>query len=106
MELQVFKNGQFGEVRTMEVSGEVYFNNSDVCKILEIGNPSQALKRLKQDGVISNEVTDSLGRKQEMKFVSEAILQASFQVRKKKQKISLIGSLAKFCPLFVSMALI
>lgn len=85
MELQVFKNGQFGEVRTMEVSGEVYFNNSDVCKILEIGNPSQALKRLKQDGVISNEVTDSLGRKQEMKFVSESnFYKLVFQSKKKE----------------------
>lgn len=85
MELQVFKNGQFGEVRTMEVSGEVYFNNSDVCKILEIGNPSQALKRLKQDGVISNEVTDILGRKQEMKFVSESnFYKLVFQSKKKE----------------------
>ena len=85
MGLQVFKNGQFGEVRTMEVSGEVYFNNSDVCKILEIGNPSQALKRLKQDGVISNEVTDSLGRKQEMKFVSESnFYKLVFQSKKKE----------------------
>lgn len=72
MELKVFKNEKFGEVRTIIVENEPYFNNSDVCKILEIGNPSQALKRLKQDGVISNEGIDSIGRIQEMKFISES----------------------------------
>ena len=85
MELQVFKNEQFGEVRTTEVDNEIYFNNADVCRVLEIGNPSQALKRLNEDGVISNEVIDSLGRKQEMKFISEAnFYKLVFQSRKEE----------------------
>ncbi len=29
MELQIFKNEQFGEVRTAEVNQEVYFNLKD-----------------------------------------------------------------------------
>ena len=56
-----------------------------MCKILDINNPSQALKRLKQDGVITNEVIDGLGRKQDMKFVSESNLyKLIFQSKKKE----------------------
>ncbi|HEQ3639603.1 MULTISPECIES: ORF6C domain-containing protein [Streptococcus] len=73
------------EVRTVTINNEPYFSNSDVCRILEISNPSQALKRLKSDGVISNEVIDNLGRTQEMKFVSESNLyKLIFQSKKKE----------------------
>ncbi|CRS95771.1 Antirepressor [Streptococcus equi subsp. equi] len=73
------------EVRTVTINNEPYFSNSDVCRILEINNPSQALKRLKADGVISNEVIDSLGRKQKMKFVSESNLyKLIFQSKKQE----------------------
>lgn len=73
------------EVRTVTIDNDPYFSNADVCKILEINNPSQALKRLKQDGVITNEVIDGLGRKQYMKFVSESNLyKLIFQSKKKE----------------------
>ncbi len=42
MELQIFKNEQFGEVRTADIKGEVYFNLNDCCKILELSNPRNA----------------------------------------------------------------
>nr|DAF17197.1 MAG TPA: repressor domain protein [Caudoviricetes sp.] len=73
------------EVRTVTIDNNPYFSNADVCKILDINNPSQALKRLKQDGVITNEVIDGLGRKQDMKFVSESNLyKLIFQSKKKE----------------------
>lgn len=73
------------EVRTVTIDNDPYFSNADVCKILDINNPSQALKRLKQDGVITNEVIDDLGRKQDMKFVSESNLyKLIFQSKKKE----------------------
>ena len=73
------------EVRTVTIDNDPYFSNADVCKILDINNPSQALKRLKQDGVITNEVIDGLGRKQDMKFVSEGNLyKLIFQSNKKE----------------------
>lgn len=62
-ELSVFKNEEFGEVRTVTIDGEPWFCMIDVCKALEIGNVSQAKTRLNQDGVISNEVIDNIGRK-------------------------------------------
>lgn len=73
------------EVRTVTIDNDPYFSNADVCKVLDINNPSQALKRLKQDGVITNEVIDGLGRKQDMKFVSESNLyKLIFQSKKKE----------------------
>lgn len=85
MNVQVFNNEEFGQVRTIEIDGMVYFSNTDVCGALEINNPSQALKRLRKDGVISNEVIDNLGRKQVMKFISESNLyKLIFQSKKKE----------------------
>lgn len=48
-ELQIFRNETFGEVRTLEVNGEPWLVAADVCKALEISNPTDALKRLDDD---------------------------------------------------------
>ena len=64
-ELQIFKNEEFGEVRTKSINDEPYVCLSDVCKILEIKNARQLKTRLNQDGVISNDIIDNLGRKQQ-----------------------------------------
>jgi prophage antirepressor-like protein len=37
-ELEVFKNEDFGEVRTVLVDGEPMFCLADVCRILDISN--------------------------------------------------------------------
>lgn len=82
-ELQIFKNKDFGEVRTSIINNEPYFNLNDVCRILEINNPSQAKTRLNGDGVISNEVIDNIGRRQQANFINESNLyKLIFQSRK------------------------
>ena len=82
-ELQIFKNNEFGEVRTKVINNEPYFSLNDVCRILEINNPSQAKTRLNKDGVISNEVIDSMGRTQQANFINESNLyKLVFQSRK------------------------
>lgn len=48
-EIQVFNNEQFGEVRTVMQNGAPWFVAADVCKCLEIGNPSDAIGRLEMD---------------------------------------------------------
>ena len=48
-EIQLFNNDEFGQVRVVEIDGEPWFVAADVCRILEIGNPSQALTRLDDD---------------------------------------------------------
>lgn len=82
-ELQIFKNDEFGEIRTKEVNSKPYVCLADVCKILEIKNISDCKGRLKQDGVVTNEVIDSLGRKQQATFIDESNLyKVIFQSRK------------------------
>lgn len=63
-DLRIFENKEFGKVRTSIVNDEPYFNLTDVCRILEIKNPSDAKSRLKKDGVATTEVIDNIGRKQ------------------------------------------
>lgn len=69
--LKIFENSSFGEIRVAGTSENPLFCLADVCKVLDLGNPSQVKTRL-DDGVISNEVIpDSLGRRQEATFVNE-----------------------------------
>ena len=63
--MQIFNNPDFGEVRIITKDGQPFFCLADINKCLGINNNSQAKARLKLDGVISNEVIDSLGRKQQ-----------------------------------------
>jgi prophage antirepressor-like protein len=69
--IQIFKNEAFGEVRVAGTSEEPLFCLADICKVLELGNPSQVKTRL-CGGVITNEVIpDSIGRQREMTFINE-----------------------------------
>lgn len=43
-ELQVFKNAEFGSVRTTIINGEVFFIGKDVAEILGYSNPQKALR--------------------------------------------------------------
>ena len=82
-ELQIFNSEEFGEIRTVIIDGEPWFCMTDICKALEISNTSQAKTRLNADGVITNEVIDSIGRKQNANFVNEPnMYKLIFQSRK------------------------
>lgn len=48
-QIQVFNNSDFGDVRTITIDKEPWFVAADVCKALEIVNPTQALSRLDED---------------------------------------------------------
>lgn len=81
--LQIFSSEEFGEIRTVIIDGEPWFCMTDICKALEISNASQAKTRLNADGVITNEVIDSIGRKQNANFVNEPnMYKLIFQSRK------------------------
>ena len=82
-ELQIFNSEEFGEIRTVTIDGEPWFCLADICRALELGNVSQVKTRLNQDGVITNEVIDSIGRKQVANFVNEPnMYRLIFQSRK------------------------
>lgn len=71
--MYVFSNDQFGDVRTMRINGEPWFAAIDVCKALEIGNPSQALTRLDGDERITTLISNegAVTGKSSMAFVNE-----------------------------------
>jgi prophage antirepressor-like protein len=57
--------------------GQPWFNASDVCEALELGNPSQALKsHVDADDLQKLEITDALGRPQRANHVNESGLYA------------------------------
>lgn len=81
--LTIFKNEEFGEIRTITKDGEPMFCLADVCKALEITHITDVKKRLKEDGVGTDKVIDRLGRTQEATFINESNLyKAIFQSRK------------------------
>lgn len=51
-EIILFKNTQFGEIRTIGTEQEPLFCLSDLCKILELTNPSSVSKRIDADDKI------------------------------------------------------
>lgn len=82
-DLQIFKNDEFGEIRTVVKDGNPMFCLADVCRVLEIVNVSDCKARLAKDGVGTNEVIDSIGRKQLATFINESNLyKVIFQSRK------------------------
>ena len=82
-ELQIFNSDEFGQIRTVIINEEPMFCLADVCKALEISHVTDVKNRLKQDGVGTAEVIDSLGRKQNATFINESNLYKTiFQSRK------------------------
>lgn len=71
-DIQIFKNEQFGEVRTIEKNGEPWFVANDVCRVLDFANSSDVIKRLDDDEKSGVVLTDPHGRAQNTNVVSEA----------------------------------
>ena len=83
MDLQIFNNEEFGEIRTVTKDNEPMFCLADVCKAVEITRVTDVKKRMKKDGVGTAEVIDSMVRKQKATFINEANLyKVIFQSRK------------------------
>lgn len=57
----------------LDDAGQPWFNANDVCEVLDMGNPSQAMKsHVDPDDLQKLEVTDSLGRNQLANHVNES----------------------------------
>ena len=81
-ELQIFKNNEFGEIRTKMISNEPYFMLSDVCRVLEIKNSRDSKNRLNEKGVATTDVLTN-GGIQKADFINESNLyKLVFQSRK------------------------
>lgn len=80
--LQIFSNSEFGEIRTALVNDEPMFCLADVCKALELTQPSKVKERLNSKGV--NIIpTLTKGGEQKLLYINESNLyKAIFQSRK------------------------
>ena len=50
-QLEVFKNEEFGEIRTIQLNNEPMFCLPDICRVLEVKNTTDVAKRLEDDEV-------------------------------------------------------
>lgn len=67
--IEVFENEDFGQIRTIVLNGEPWFVAKDVCDILEIKNPTDALNK----GLENFErARFNLGRQGEANIISES----------------------------------
>lgn len=75
MEIQIFRNVEFGEVRTLkDVDGEILFCGTDVAKALGYANPRDALARhCKEKGVVKRDTLTNSGT-QELTYITEGNL--------------------------------
>lgn len=81
-EMQIFSNSEFGEIRTITKDDEPMFCLADVCKALELTQPSKVKERLNSKGV--NIIpTLTKGGEQKLLYINESNLYKTiFQSRK------------------------
>ena len=71
-EIKVFESSEFGAIRTILKNGEPWFVAADVCKTLELSNPTVAVERLDED----ERAKFNLGRQGEGTIINEPGLYA------------------------------
>lgn len=72
-ELQVFNSSEFGEIRTITKDNEPMFCLMDICKALDMKNPTMVASRLEDDEVTKFDLGSKRG---ETNFVTESGLYA------------------------------
>lgn len=72
-ELQVFKNQEFGSVRTLVINNEPWFVGKDVAEALGYAKPLNAIvQHVDKDDSLKQGLTDSLGRQQKNILINES----------------------------------
>ena len=81
-DLQIFNSDEFGEVRTVLVENEPMFCLTDICKALQLTQPSKVKERLNEKGVRSIPTLTN-GGEQKLLYINESNLyKTMFQSRK------------------------
>ncbi|HAT4302335.1 TPA: hypothetical protein I9089_002443 [Clostridium perfringens] len=71
--LQIFKNEQFGEVRTINKDGEPWFIGKDVAEKLGYARPTKAIQdKVDEDDKDVVPIQDSIGRNQNTPIINES----------------------------------
>lgn len=71
-DIQIFKNSEFGEIRTTEINGEIWFVGKDVAEILGYAEPRSAVSKKIDDedrGVAKMETPSGI---QDMTIINES----------------------------------
>lgn len=71
-ELQIFRNQEFGEVRTIEIGGKPYFVGKDIAEILGYSNPRKAIIDHVDEEDKGVTKCDTLGGTQELTVINES----------------------------------
>lgn len=70
--LEIFKNAEFGEIRTVNIDGEPWFVGKDVAEILGYSDTSDAMKKhVDDDDKLTRHFADS-GQKRAMYIINES----------------------------------
>lgn len=72
MELQIFKNAEFGSIRSITVNGEPFFVGKDVAEILGYANPQKAVRDHVDDDDKGVNEMDTPGGVQPVMFINES----------------------------------
>lgn len=86
-EVQIFKNDQFGEVRTLEFNNEPWFIAGDVCKSLDISDVGRATSRLDEDELTRIKIVSG-GQLREVIAVNEPGLYGLVLGSRKKEALA------------------
>lgn len=87
--IQIFKNNEFGQIRTLEIDGEPWFAGKDVAESLGYVKPLNAIAaHVDEDDSLKQGLIDSMGRTQETIIINESglyslILSSSLESAKK-----------------------
>ncbi len=70
--MKIYEDHERDQFRVIDREGEPWFVLADVCRKLEIGNPSDAAKRLDEDEKDALDITDPIGRLQRSTVINES----------------------------------
>lgn len=79
MELQIFKNAEFGSVRSTMINGEPFFVGKDVAEILGYADPNKAIAmHVDEEDKLNDKTASSLGQRIAMGAMgSDAAIEAA-----------------------------
>ena len=87
--IMVFEDPRFGQQRSTLIDGEPWFVASDVCRALELGNPTRAISRLDDDEKVtltnSKGHSGQLGGAQYLNYISESGLYSLILTNRKPE---------------------
>lgn len=71
-EIQIFEYMQSQQVRTVIINDETWFVVVDICKILDLTNPTKTISELDDEDKDALTISDPIGRQQKTNVVNEA----------------------------------